>query len=81
MPTVLRQGGFAFRVLTLDHDPPHVHAAGCDGVVLVNIDSGTVRRVDGKVKQADISRARSIVAEHRALFATAWYQTRKQVTR
>lgn len=77
MPTVLRLDGFAFRVHTLDHDPPHVHAAGCEGVVLVNIDSGTVRRVDGKVKQADISRVRSIVAEHRALFLTAWYDTRE----
>jgi hypothetical protein len=35
MPTVLRQHGFSVRLYHNDHDPPHVHVVGANGVARI----------------------------------------------
>ncbi len=51
MPTLIRQEGFAIRIPTHDHDPPHVHCWRGAVEIIVNLDaSTTVREVNGPAK-------------------------------
>jgi hypothetical protein len=71
MPTVLRVGGFRFYFYGADHEPAHVHVRNGDGVVVIDIETAGVRRVEG-VRDKDVRRAKALVAEHRDLLLVAW---------
>ena len=71
MPTVLRVGGFAFKLIPGDHDPPHVHVRYSGKGVVVEILSERFRKVRG-MNAADISRAQQLVRFHRAELLSAW---------
>ncbi|HWK89249.1 MAG TPA: DUF4160 domain-containing protein [Longimicrobium sp.] len=77
----MRAHGFAFRVRTRDHNPPHVHAVGTEGEVVVIIETATAWRVEGRVRQAEVNCAEAVVAEHRDRFRAAWEQATRQVSR
>lgn len=71
MPTVLRVGGFRFYFYGGDHEPAHVHVRNGDGVVVIDIETARVRRVEG-VRDKDMRRAKALVAEHRDLLLVEW---------
>lgn len=77
MPTVLRVGGFRFYFYGSDHEPAHVHVRNGDGVVVVDIESGRVRRVEG-VRERDMRRAQALVAEHMDLLLGEWEDFEKR---
>jgi hypothetical protein len=72
MPTVLRVAGFRFYFYSGDHLPAHVHVRNGDGVVVIEIETTKVRRTEGEVREKDLTRAKSLVAEHRVLLRNAW---------
>lgn len=73
MPTLIRQEGFAIRIPTNDHEPPHVHCWRGAVEIIVNLDmSTTVREVNGPAKVGDQRDAKRIVAEHRQKLLDAW---------
>jgi hypothetical protein len=47
MPTLVREGGFAVRIYTLDHPPPHVHVARAGAVVKVDLATCQVIEIVG----------------------------------
>lgn len=69
--TVLRVGGFRFYFYGADHAPAHVHVRNGDGVVVIDIETANVRRVEG-VRDKDVRRARGLVAEHEDLLLNEW---------
>lgn len=71
MPTVLREDGFRVMIRTDDHEPPHVHCIKAGGEVLIDIESGDIRDVDG-LKQSDVRKALTLVADNRAFLLQEW---------
>ncbi len=55
MPTILRQGGFEFRIRTRDHEPPHIHIFRGGTEVVINLGVGTespaIRDINGMNRQ------------------------------
>jgi hypothetical protein len=72
MPTVLRVAGFAFYFFSKDHEPAHVHAANGDGVAVIEIETGTLKRKEGSIRMKDVRRATEIVAEHKDYLQAEW---------
>jgi hypothetical protein len=72
MPTVLRVAGFRFSFFAGDHEPAHVHCENGDGIAVIEIDSGNVRRKLGNIREKDVRRAETLVAEHRDYLQSAW---------
>jgi hypothetical protein len=72
MPTVLRVDGFRLSFFAGDHEPAHVHCDNGDGVAIIEIASGNIRRTLGNIREKDVRRAETIVAEHRDYLQRAW---------
>jgi hypothetical protein len=70
MPIVLRVEGFAFRIISGDHDPPHVHVRY--GGTRCKIVLETLQVKKGTMKVADRIWAVRIVAEHREELLRIW---------
>lgn len=71
MPTVLRVGGFAFRIYTQEHEPPHVHVYNADGWCRMYIATGAVSKNAG-VRPPDVLKAARIVAANEKLLGRKW---------
>jgi hypothetical protein len=71
MPTILRHRGFAFRLYSNDHPPPHVHVVGTDGWALVEIGSGRVFRQRG-VSPKVLAALVAVVMQNRNRHTEAW---------
>ena len=70
MITVLRSTGLRFVIYTDDHAPAHLHVYG-DGEARIDIVALSVLSNRG-MRQRDLARALTIVAEHRADFLERW---------
>jgi hypothetical protein len=71
MPTVLLIDGFAFKIQTNDHIPPHVHVwkAGREAKLYLDL----VRPEAGYTLSArDLARAAVIVQQHQAFLMAEW---------
>ena len=73
MPTLLRQNGFEFRVMTNDHEPAHIHVFLRDGEAKINILTAEVIGV-WNMRPGDVRRAEEIVRENREAFLAGWRQ-------
>ncbi|HEX5725309.1 MAG TPA: DUF4160 domain-containing protein [Longimicrobiaceae bacterium] len=73
MPTVLRVDGFAVRILTDDHPPPHVHVVKAGEKCKIEIGTLIVSHVIG-MRASDLVRALEIVEEHRWFLWQRWRQ-------
>jgi Domain of unknown function (DUF4160) len=71
MPIVHREGPFRFRIWPNDHTPSHVHAYNSDGLCVIEIESGHVRRVCG-MRFPDVVAAAVIVHLNQAKLLVAW---------
>ncbi len=75
MPTILQVEGFTFKVLTRDHDPPHVHVYAPEGTAKFMLgEDGSQPRVVmviGLRRHQVLAMAR-LVVKHRAFFLEAW---------
>jgi hypothetical protein len=78
MPTVFSAAGFDFVIRTRDHLPPHVHALGNGGEVLVNLGDArtgpSLREVRGRVKPRDVVRAVREAEAKQADLLARWRQ-------
>lgn len=72
MATAHREAGFQFRVLSRDHNPPHVHAVKGDGVVVLILgERVSVDRFVG-LNPAEVRRAVKIAAANYDLLMGKW---------
>ena len=71
MPTVLREGGFEFRIYTHDHLPPHVHVIKAGESAVILIETIEVRDNTG-MSGRNLRRAQEIVAENATFLASEW---------
>lgn len=71
MPTVLLVEGFAFKVNTKDHAPPHVHVwkGGLEVKLTLN---GQQDMRGATMRPADVRRAQKIMAENLGSLWDAW---------
>lgn len=75
IPTILRHGGYTVRVLTRDHDPPHVHVHKSGGVAKVGLqdESGDVYPINQiGMSPKDLRLALEIVELHQTQLLSAW---------
>lgn len=72
MPTLIREGGFAVRIYTLDHPPPHVHIAKGGAVLKIDLSSCQVTEIVGRISDRDVRRAELLVAKHSQFLREAW---------
>jgi hypothetical protein len=75
MPVVLRVGGFAFRIIPGDHDPPHVHVRYSGRACKVFLESLAVTHSSMNAKE-EAATIRLVDANHPALYA-AWLEFRQ----
>jgi hypothetical protein len=72
MPTVIREDGFAVRIYTFDHPPPHVHVAKAGAIVRIDIATHTVTEIVGDISDRDVKRAERLVALHAKRLTKEW---------
>lgn len=75
MPTVIREAGFAIRIFSRDHAPPHAHVFKAGGQVIVLLgDEDTAPSLMRKSPMADddIIKAVRLVGEHQERLLEAW---------
>jgi len=72
MPTLVREGGFAVRIYTLDHPPPHVHVARAGAVVKVDLATCQVIEIAGTIADRDVRRAERLVTKHAPFLRDQW---------
>jgi len=75
MPTVHKEDGYAVRIYTKDHPPPHVHVWRGSGVVKIQLDdgSGGLRVVASRgLSDREAIRAVRIVHAHRERLLDEW---------
>ena len=79
MPTIVI-GEFKMRFYSNDHPPAHVHCINGDGIAVIDILSGIVRRRTGGITDRDVSRAVQLVQENRDTLLRKWldFELRKQ---
>lgn len=75
MPTIHRESGFAFRIYTHDHEPPHVHAVRDGEVAKISLgdedEAAEVLEV-GDMRDRDVIRALRIVEAQWREFLQRW---------
>ena len=73
MPTVLRIGGFRFHFYSHEPgEPPHIHIEYGNAECKIWLEPVSIARNRG-FKAQDLSRALTLVREHRILLLEAWY--------
>lgn len=79
MPTVHRFKGLTFKVLTRDHDPPHVHVYTVDGTAKIGLGSevqGPYLMANVGMRAGDVRLAVQMVEQHQGRFLEAWRKYR-----
>lgn len=71
MPTVLRVGGFTFRIWPGDHMPAHVHVFKAGGEIVVELEPIRVREIWG-LSSRDAVKAVRIAEDHQEMLLAAW---------
>ncbi|HEX2188316.1 MAG TPA: DUF4160 domain-containing protein [Longimicrobiaceae bacterium] len=75
MPTIYRVHGFAFRIYTHDHEPPHVHAVKDGAVAKITLgdedEAAEIVEV-GDMRDRDVIRALRIVDSNWREFLERW---------
>ena len=72
MPTVLREGGFNFKINTHDHEPMHIHAWYQGREVIINFEGSVALRENNGLNRSELRQALSIVRRHRTFLQTCW---------
>jgi hypothetical protein len=72
VPTLVRELGFAIRIYTLDHPPPHVHVARAGAVLKIDLATCQVIEIVGSISDRDVRRAELLVAKHAAFLNGQW---------
>jgi len=72
VPTLIREGGFAVRIYTLDHPPPHVHVAKAGAVVKIDLATCQVIEIVGTIADREVRRAELLVAKHAPFLKDEW---------
>jgi len=72
MPTILREGGFHFKINTDDHEPMHVHVWHQSNLLIVNFEGNVLVRNNYGFNRSEMRRAVEIIETHRLAFQTRW---------
>ena len=75
MPTLLRTNGFAFRIYTNDHEPPHVHVIKSNGEALIELgdekNPPTIREIY-RMHDRDVAIAYDLVKQFKTKLLDGW---------
>ena len=72
MPTIIREDGYAIRIYTLDHPPPHVHVAKAGAVLKIELATCQVIEIVGTISDREVRRAEVLVSKHVQLLKDEW---------
>ena len=72
MPTILRQGGFHFKINTDDHEPMHVHVWHQGREIIIEFENDVVVRENNGFNRSEERRALLITGEQQELFQNEW---------
>lgn len=72
MPTILRQGGFHFKINTDDHEPMHVHVWHQGREIIIEFENDVVVRENNGFNRSEERRALLITGERQELFQNEW---------
>ncbi len=72
MPTILREGGFHFKVNTDDHEPMHVHIWHQSSLLIVNFQAEIAIRNNYGFNRSEMRRALGIVEANQTVFQARW---------
>jgi hypothetical protein len=73
MPTVLRDGPYAFIFFSSDqNEPPHIHVKRDRKIAKFWLEPVSLARNKG-VKKHELKKMSRLVVEHRELFSEAWH--------
>ncbi len=72
MPTILREGGFHFKINTDDHEPMHVHVWHQSHLLIVNFETEVVVRNSYGFNNNEARRAVRIVEANQTIFQAKW---------
>lgn len=79
MPTVYRCKSLTFKVLTRDHDPPHLHVYTAEGTAKISLGSeicGPYLRANVGMRASDVRLALQVIEEQQAWFLELWRKYR-----
>jgi len=68
MPTAIREDGFAVRIYTFDHPPPHVHVAKAGAIVRIDLAIRRATEIVGRISDHDVKRAPEVPPEPGSLY-------------
>jgi len=74
MPKVFEIDGFRFFFYSNDHDPIHVHVRHGGGEAVFEVEEGIELRESQNMKFAELTKARQLAVEHRALIVEKWHE-------
>lgn len=72
MPTVVREGGFALRMYTRDHPPPHVHVARAGAILKIDLAKCEIVEIGGRISDHEARQAERLVEKHAAHLKAEW---------
>ncbi len=72
MPTILREGGFHFKINTDDHEPMHVHVWHQSNLLIVNFEAEITVRNNYGFNRNEMRCAVEIVEAHQSAFQARW---------
>lgn len=73
MPTIYREGGFAFRFRAIDREePPHIHVEGNGGHAKFWLEDSRLERASG-YNRRQLMEIRRIVEAHADEFEARWH--------
>lgn len=74
MPKVFEKDGFRFFFYSNDHTPIHVHVRYGGGEAVFDVESGVELRESRSMKLGELTKARQLAVENRALIVEKWYE-------
>lgn len=72
MPTVVREAGFAVRMYTRDHPPPHVHVARAGAILKIDLVTFEIVEIAGRISDHEARQAERLVEKHSASLKAEW---------
>lgn len=72
MPTVLRKGGFNFKINTEDHTPAHVHVWNQGRTLIIEFEDEVITRNNYGFNHREERQALKIVGQNQTLFQSEW---------
>lgn len=73
MPEIFRFYGFSFFFYSREHEPPHVHVEGTEGIAIFDLNGEKfILREKHKIKNNDLKRIALVIDENADIILNRW---------